>query len=126
MRRSPQAAARSRAGWAGLMPRSRHNWSEWGCCCMNSLAQRTRKSIEHLIAATPSLRAYERSGSVSASVGLTVDVDGLACAVGEHVLVEMAHGKAPVLCEVVGFRGSRTILMPFGDPSGIHAGARAV
>lgn len=98
---------------------------------MSNLALRSRSSIEHLTALAPTLRPAERSGAVSALVGLTLEVEGLVCAVGEQVVVGDpraggAPGQPAVLCEAVGFRGPRTILMPFGEPSGLQAGARAV
>jgi FliI/YscN family ATPase len=71
----------------------------------------------------PSFRIRERSGTVRSAIGLTIEVEGLACATGEQVLIE---ARQPVLCQVVGFRTQRTILMPFTDPTGVASGSRAV
>ena len=58
-------------------------------------------------------------------IGLILEVSGLAAEIGELCLVgdtgERAK-RAPIPCEVVGFRDGRTLLMPLGELSGIGPG----
>lgn len=63
-----------------------------------------------------------RSGTIAEAIGLTVEVEGLGGVVGEVVMAPSAQGEIPA--EIVGFRGSRTLLMPLGEMSGIATGAR--
>ncbi|HVA90295.1 MAG TPA: FliI/YscN family ATPase [Chloroflexota bacterium] len=81
--------------------------------------------LPHLTDLAPALRLCARTGTVRAAIGLTIEVEGLTCAIGEQVSVEAGNGRPHVLCQVVGFRDSRAILMPFGDPAGIAAGGKA-
>ncbi|MGH2343660.1 MAG: FliI/YscN family ATPase [Chloroflexota bacterium] len=81
--------------------------------------------LPHLIDLAPSLRLCARTGTVRAAIGLTIEVEGLIGAIGEQVSVEAGYGRPAVLCQVVGFRESRAILMPFGDPAGIASGGKA-
>jgi len=57
-------------------------------------------------------------GRVETVAGLLVEAEGVPCAVGELCVIDRGlHG--PLEAEVVGFRGSRTLLMPLGDSEGI-------
>ncbi|MGD2132944.1 MAG: flagellar protein export ATPase FliI [Maricaulaceae bacterium] len=66
-------------------------------------------------------RRYE--GRVASVQGLLLEAEGPAgaLALGARASVETAAGICD--CEVVGFRGERALLMPFGDLSGVRAGA---
>ena len=81
-------------------------------------------ALPRLAGLAASFRSIEHSGSVSAAIGLTVEVEGLTASIGQQVMI--TAGQQPVLCLVVGFRANRTILMPFADPNGIASGSRAV
>ena len=63
-----------------------------------------------------------RLGRVRDLIGLVVEATGLEAEVGEVCLVETGRDSEPVPAEVVGFRGSRTLLMPLGDMHGIGPG----
>jgi flagellum-specific ATP synthase/type III secretion protein N (ATPase) len=80
-------------------------------------------AVPSLVGVARTVSTCEHAGTVSAAIGLTVEVDGLTCSIGQQVIVEALQ---PVLCQVVGFRANRTILMPFADPTGIAAGNRAI
>lgn len=80
-------------------------------------------ALPRLAGLAASFRPSEYSGTVSAAIGLTVEVEGLTASIGQQVVIDASQ---PVLCLVVGFRANRTILMPFADPTGIAAGSRAV
>tara|TARA_B100000674_G_C37979476_1_gene981253 strand:- start:7995 stop:9506 length:1512 start_codon:yes stop_codon:yes gene_type:complete len=75
--------------------------------------------IDHL----PEKSVY---GRVSGIVGLMVEVEGV---VGELSIGERCNlfgrGKRRVMCEVVGFKNERALLMPFGTLDGIGLGSRA-
>lgn len=62
------------------------------------------------------------TGRVAEVVGLVIESSGPNARVGDVCLVD-ASGGEQVVCEVVGFRGDRTLLMPLGELSGVRAGA---
>ncbi len=55
-------------------------------------------------------------------IGLIIEASGLEAEVGEVCLIETGRDREPVPAEVVGFRDSRTLLMPLGEMSGIGPG----
>lgn len=66
-------------------------------------------------------------GRISQVVGLTIESDGPRANLGELCLVQNP-GKSdkPLRCEVVGFKGSKTLLMPLGELDGIGPGSEIV
>jgi flagellum-specific ATP synthase len=69
-----------------------------------------------LDAARPSVQ-----GRITGVVGLSIQVDGVAAAIGDVVLVETPN--TPVLAEVVAVHESGLACMPLGDLTGVRAGA---
>lgn len=69
------------------------------------------------------------SGRVSHVVGLTVESVGPQASIGDTVMIESA-GTGPrvtqIPAQVVGFRGSHVLLMPFEHVGNIRTGARVV
>ena len=67
-----------------------------------------------------------RYGRVAAILGMLVEIGGLedGLAVGGGCVVTARDGRQ-VPCEVIGFRGGRALLMPFGTLDGIGLGCRA-
>jgi flagellum-specific ATP synthase len=65
---------------------------------------------------------HERRGRVANLIGLIIEASGLEAEVGEVCEVETGRNRAPVPAEVVGFRDSRTLLMPLGEMHGIGPG----
>jgi flagellum-specific ATP synthase len=63
-----------------------------------------------------------RRGRVSDLIGLIIEATGLSVEIGEVCLVGEGRDRPPVACEVVGFRGGRTLLMPLGELHGIGPG----
>ena len=63
-----------------------------------------------------------RRGRVRDVIGLIIEAGGLEAEVGEVCLIETGRDRPPVPAEVVGFRDSRTLLMPLGEMSGIGPG----
>jgi len=67
-----------------------------------------------------------RYGRVAAIQGLLVEVAGAehSLSVGARVSVE-ARNARPVICEVIGFREGRALLMPFSSLDGVGIGCKA-
>src|SRR5579862_2301038 len=63
-----------------------------------------------------------RVGRVSDLIGLIIEATGVQVEIGEICLVGDGRERAPVACEVVGFRAGRTLLMPLGELHGIGPG----
>jgi flagellum-specific ATP synthase len=68
---------------------------------------------------------HGRHGRVNNLIGLILEVTGLEAEVGELCYVEAGRARPPVPAEVVGFRESRTLLMPLGEMEGIAPGRAA-
>lgn len=66
-----------------------------------------------------------RLGRVQRVVGLNLDIVGLEAAIGEGVLVHRDAGQAPLVAEVIAISDGGLVCMPYGDLSGVRAGARA-
>ena len=75
------------------------------------------------IARTP---AYRRSGKVVQAIGLSIEIAGLPLRLGELCRVQSPDGSAEIRGEVVGFRGDRLIVMPFGPTDGLRVGSPVV
>jgi flagellum-specific ATP synthase len=69
---------------------------------------------------------YRISGQVSEMTGLLVASHGPRLPVGGVCHLEPLGGGAPVLAEVVGFRGEQTLLMPLADLRGVGPGSPVV
>ncbi|WP_249009136.1 FliI/YscN family ATPase [Conexibacter sp. DBS9H8] len=81
--------------------------------------------LERATAAVRGSDLAQRRGRVSDLIGLILEVSGLTAEIGELCLVGEDSGRArraPIPCEVVGFRAGRTLLMPLGELSGIGPG----
>ncbi|NYZ11830.1 flagellar protein export ATPase FliI [Azospirillum sp. RWY-5-1] len=83
--------------------------------------------IARLIQDIETLPDLRRFGRVTAVLGLLVEVGGIEkeLSVGGRCVVEARDGRR-LPCEVVGFRQSRALLMPFGSLDGVGLGCRAV
>ena len=79
-------------------------------------------NITNEIGRQPDIQIY---GRVAAVVGLMLEVGGVQgnLAVGDHCRV-IGRKQRRVTCEVVGFRGGRALLMPFGSLNGVGMGCR--
>ena len=80
-----------------------------------------RKALQE-IERIPGWRLY---GRVTSVLGLLVECAGLQgqLSVGQRCEV-LARNDQPVVCEVIGFRDDRTLLMPFGSVEGVGLGCR--
>jgi flagellum-specific ATP synthase len=68
---------------------------------------------------------YRRFGRVSGVMGMLLEVGGLPrhLTVGGHCQVQGRDGRS-LSCEVVGFRGGKALLLPFGALDGIGLGSK--
>ena len=73
------------------------------------------------------LPKYLRYGRVSSIQGLLVEVAGIEhdVSIGSRCAIQARDGRM-VTCEVVGFRDSRALLMPFGQLDGVGLGCKAM
>lgn len=69
---------------------------------------------------------FRVNGRVAQVVGVLVESHGPSCGVGEICEISRGRTRPPVLAEVVGFRESRTLLMPFGLLGDIRPGSEVV
>jgi flagellum-specific ATP synthase len=65
-------------------------------------------------------------GRVAQVIGVVVESRGPACGVGEICKIHCGRSEEPVLAEVVGFRDSRTLLMPYANVTSIRPGSEVV
>jgi flagellum-specific ATP synthase len=81
--------------------------------------------VQNLVAAVERLDPLTVSGRVAAVNGLLIEARGglSRLAVGARAEIDRL-GDAPVAAEVVGFRETRALLMPFGPVEGVAPGAR--
>ncbi len=80
--------------------------------------------MQNLVAAIERLDPLTVSGRVAAVNGLLIEARGglTRLAVGARAEIDRAHA-APLSAEVVGFRETRALLMPFGPVEGVAPGA---
>jgi flagellum-specific ATP synthase len=81
--------------------------------------------VQNLVAAVERLDPLTVSGRVAAVNGLLIEARGglSRLAVGARAEIDRL-GDVPVAAEVVGFRETRALLMPFGPVEGVAPGAR--
>lgn len=63
---------------------------------------------------------YGNVGRVGQAVGLTVEAELPAAAMGSICELQVAPGQPTVLAEVVGFRGDKVALMPLSEVNGLN------
>lgn len=66
---------------------------------------------------------FVRRGQVMQVIGLTIEAQGLQAQIGELCYIHSKDDSAELPAEVMGFRDSRTLLMPLGEMSGIGPGS---
>lgn len=66
------------------------------------------------------------NGRVAQVIGVLVESCGPSCGVGEICEIHNGRAEEPVLAEVVGFRGSRTLLMPYGVVNDVKPGSPVI
>ncbi|MGI6040295.1 MAG: FliI/YscN family ATPase [Eubacteriales bacterium] len=66
---------------------------------------------------------YTRLGRIEQIVGLTVEANGPSCNIGDICIISAEDSNREMSAEVVGFRGNKVLLMPYGDMNGIGYGS---
>jgi len=72
-----------------------------------------------------SFDSFSAEGRVSGITGLLVEADGPRVSVGRYCLI-VSSNSGIIPAEVVGFRGSKTLLMPLGELEGVGPGDRVI
>ena len=82
--------------------------------------------LKHLASDIEKIPEFRLYGRVTAVLGMMVEIGGVerALSIGDRCFVQ-ARGGRMVACEVVGFRDSRALAMPFGPLEGVGIGSRA-
>ena len=81
--------------------------------------------ITSLLSELERLPTHQIFGKVAGVQGLLIEVSGIHhLSVGDRCNVIARDGRV-VICEVVGFREGRALVMPFGPLEGIGLGCRA-
>jgi len=80
-------------------------------------------ALEHALRSVRDCEPIRRVGRVVEAIGLVLESEGPPVAVGEICRIETGADARGVLAEVVGFRGSRVLLMPLADLHGVAPGA---
>jgi len=68
------------------------------------------------------LNLVRQIGRVTDVIGVVIESLGPSAAMGEYCIISPGNGYKPMPAEVVGFRGEKLLLMPFGDMHGISPG----
>jgi flagellum-specific ATP synthase len=86
------------------------------------MAQGLKKYFEVLKQVNP----IKLCGKVTQVIGMVIEADGPVASIGDVCSINYHRGGEPVKAEVVGFRGDKVLLMPFGEMRGIAVGSRIV
>jgi flagellum-specific ATP synthase len=83
--------------------------------------------MDHILSEIERLRTYSLEGRVTAVMGLLIECSGIehGLTVGARCHVKTKDNR-DVVCEVVGFRENRALLMPFSSPEGVGPGSVVV
>ncbi len=71
-------------------------------------------------------RVTEVCGRVVQLIGLVIESEGPAAALGEVCRIQSSRREDVTLAEVVGFRNHHLLLMPLGEIHGLHPGSEVV
>lgn len=88
-------------------------------------SRKETRRIEALAQRLVGLSPFSIEGEIGAAQGLALEVEGLErlLAVGDRCEALLRDGRR-LLCETVGFRNGRTLVMPFGSSDGVTLGTR--
>jgi len=83
-------------------------------------------SAERYLEEVRSHDLIRQNGKVRQVIGVVIESNGPAMAIGETAHIMFRRSAEPVLAEAVGFRDSSVLLMPLGEIGGIGAGSEVV
>ncbi len=81
-------------------------------------------SEEYRVLRLTDLRNHE--GKISKIIGMTVEVTGLVCSIGDICHIKGVGAQGHVVCEVVGISDNKAYLMPFQEIDGIGYGCPVI
>jgi flagellum-specific ATP synthase len=65
------------------------------------------------------------TGQVTATVGLLIESQGPAAAIGDFCEIRAANGRS-IRTQVIGFRNGRVLAMPLDEPDGLQLGSPVI
>lgn len=77
------------------------------------------KSLTDLI---KNSETFEHIGKIENIVGMSIEASGIKASIGDINVISSKDGKRKVMAEVVGFKGDKSILMPYDFMQGMGAG----
>jgi flagellum-specific ATP synthase len=92
---------------------------------MNTTAP-SRSRLHSALDRVRSASVTETCGRVVQLIGLVIESEGPAAAMGEVCRIKSMHHEGDTLAEVVGFRNHHLLLMPLGEIHGIRPGAEVI
>jgi flagellum-specific ATP synthase len=96
---------------------------------MTLLADKSNPSVKRFsraIERARSVQVVESRGRVVQLIGLVIESEGPAAAIGELVRIRSSQEEEATYAEVVGFRNHHLLLMPLGETHGIHVGSEVI
>ncbi|WP_331655405.1 flagellar protein export ATPase FliI [Aminipila sp.] len=69
-----------------------------------------------------SSETFEHIGKIENVVGMSIEAAGIKASIGDINIITSKDGKRKVMSEVVGFRGDKTVLMPYDFIEGMGSG----
>ena len=92
---------------------------------MSTLTQEPSR-LENALQRARLSQVVESRGRVAQLIGLVIESQGPAAAIGEVVRIQSSRHDAQTLAEVVGFRNHHLLLMPLGETHGVHVGSEVI
>ena len=90
---------------------------------MNSTLESHTGRVEAALRRVRGARVTEICGRVVQLIGLVIESEGPAAALGEVCRIQSSGREGFTLAEVVGFRNHHLLLMPLGEIHGLHPGS---
>ena len=84
----------------------------------------TDSITDGLVQRIQNVRPFHYRGRVTEVVGTLIEAEVPGIGLGSVCEIDVGPNKAAVAAEVIGFRGPRSLLMPFGNLSGVAHGSR--
>lgn len=78
--------------------------------------------LKHLSEVIKNSETFERIGKIENIVGMSIEASGIKANIGDINVISSKDGKRKVMAEVVGFKGQKTILMPYDFIEGMGSG----
>ena len=82
-------------------------------------------SLAHYVEDLDEIDILPWSGKVTATVGLLIESQGPAVAIGDFCEIRAANGRS-IRTQVIGFRNGRVLAMPLDEPDGLQLGSRVI